>query len=231
MPLKEVEIHPYLQLQSNSKSFSSNLINKMIVGTFPIYCIADSNPVEEEGIELRQNYLEKARFKFFYGSRLNSFWNYLASCFKNNIPNDEFEAIEYLNRNNIFITDVYSKIIREKYSSSDKDLKNPEYNLSLITWIKNMKNLDHIIFTSVLAKRMFCKIIDLNFSNIKTEDIIIYNKRYNTSILPSPGGNGRSIRHFFNSYPLVREEIELKNAKLPYANIYRNRIYSEVLKS
>lgn len=229
MPTNEVEKHPFLQLQEHSKGFSFDSIEKMIVGTFPIYCITSSETSELKGQHLREKWADKAYFKFFYGSRENDFWKILSTTFKLPFPKTVDDAINLLNENGIFISDVLKSVVRNNYSPLDSDLGIKEINIELIKKVDLFPNLKTIIFTSKIAKAAFCEMAGIVSSGsiqevqINSNNIMLYS-------LPTPSGNGRSVRHYFNDFPPNKEELANKNTMLPYAINYRMRIYNEILK-
>ena len=57
MPINEVEFHPYIFDQVTDFTDQAQLSKycKLIVGTFPVYAITDSNPIEELGLNKSNN--------------------------------------------------------------------------------------------------------------------------------------------------------------------------------
>jgi|694.fasta_scaffold152798_3 hypothetical protein len=229
MPIDEIEKHPFLQLQENSQGFLHSAINIVIIGTFPIYSITSSIPLEKKGDELRDKWNGKANFQYFYGSKENHFWRILSSTFKKPFPKTSGEAINLLTENGIFISDVFKTVVRNDYSPLDKDLRIKEINTELTQKIGRFPNLHKIIFTSRLAKSTFCNIVGISNTG-GVQNTQLYGNNIVLYSLPTPSGNGRSVSHYFNDFPPSKEELANKKVELPYAINYRMRLYNEILK-
>jgi hypothetical protein len=168
MPISELEFHPHLNYFQN-RSYDRNAINRLIIGTFPIYQVTDSVNEDFEIYERRDNNRE-TNMKFFYGSRKSKFWSYLSSIYSspdffNNemIDRDQKRncAINLLFENNILITDTIKKTNRFELSSDDKDLMyergasdwiidNFEFNLDIIDLLKSHPEIKSLYFTSII---------------------------------------------------------------------------------
>jgi len=230
MPVDEIEMHPFLWNQVDYTNLSKlSKYCKLIVGTFPIYAITDSLPLENEGVQRKINWQNEANFQYFYGSKKNHIWRLLSHAFQENTPNDTDEAISLLNRNNLFMTDVVRSSFRVGYGSSDNDLVISTLNDELLDILNNSLNLKIIYFTSIQAKRWFCQIIDITFDNSRDVIEVINDRRYRMVILPSPAGNGRTVTHFFNTFPLDETEQLLIANNNPYALAYRERYFDYYL--
>lgn len=226
----ETETHPFLELQIQTENFDFSKIIKLIIGTFPIYSITQSKPVTAKGISMRNNYKDYARFKFFYGSKMNHFWEMIIEAFQCKTPTETFEAVQILNDNNLFLTDIISVAQRKKeFSSSDSDLKILKYNENLKLWIPEMINMKTIIFTSLEAKKHFCILFNLSFAKERIEKVIINDISYKLITLPTPAGNGRSVKCFYDYFPLNENELRNKETGKSFAKIYRQRLYTEFL--
>lgn len=231
MPINEKESHPYLRQQVNIFTEKSQLskYTKLIVGTFPVYAITESVPIEQTGVEKRRNWQSEAFIQYFYGSEGSHFWNLLASSFNEQKPNTKDEAIALLNKYGFLISDVFNSVSRNNYSPLDSDLRNSSNNESLKEIVRNSESLKVIYFTSKAAKVAFCKILDITYINSVDSIEPILGREYRLIILISPAGNGRTVRHFFNIFPLSGEEVALRKIKSSYALLYRKRYYMHYL--
>jgi hypothetical protein len=229
MPINEPENHPYLNNQINDLADKSKLskYTKLIVGTFPVYAVTESIPIEEIGLIKRENWQDDAFFKYFYGSRGSHFWDLFSSSFNEAMPGTTEEAIVLLDAKKFLITDVFRLASRNGYSPLDEDLNNVEKNEGLRDILLNGENIDIVYFTSKTAKRIFMEIFNIVDDDINILDNvkIIENKQYRLIVLISPAGNGRTVRHFFNSFPLNIDEANLFNNNQRYALRYRQRYY------
>lgn len=230
MPYNEIEFHPFLDIQLNSNNFNFQNVTTLIIGTFPIYEITNSDPLENQGIIKKQEWHNKAFFQYFYGSRKNKFWNILCNCVDFNFPNNIDDCISIINQSRIFLSDTILSTYRKNYDSDDKSLSPVDLNFNLVQQINEFSNheLNTICFTSDLAKKQFCEIMQLNDEG-RIQSILINEKIVLLKTLPTPAGNGRSVKHFFNAYPLTMREIQLINDNQRYASEYRNRIYLEAI--
>ena len=228
MPSNELEEHPFLLCQKGTDTFNVENVKLAIIGTFPIYEITYSEPIENVGIEKRNRWNNKANFQFFYGSKQNNFWDILCNCIGTNIPDSVQECLRILNSNGIYISDTIQKTFRTQYSPSDNQLSEWQLNTDMREMICSMMNhnLNTIIFTSTLAKALFCRILNIT-DNGKIQYYSHANKQMVLKTLPSPAGNGRSVPHYTVDYPLTNEEELLKKSGKPYTKGYRQRIYCE----
>lgn len=231
MPINELETHPYLSIQITNFNDKENLskYRKLIVGTFPIYAITSSHPIEETGLVKRANWTADAFMQYFYGSWGSHFWEMFSLTFDDIIPNTQEEAIDLVNKYNFLITDVFKETFRKGYSPLDSNLVAPVYNDTIVTLIQNSDNLKIIYFTSKTAKKEFCKIVDVPFINSVDNIETIFDKNYRLIVLISPAGGGRTVRHFFNDFPLTEAEQNLVNIGQRYAYAYRLRYYTHFL--
>ena len=231
MPLLELEQHPYLASQVDDFTDRMKLSKyfSLIVGTFPIYALTTSTPVENDGYEKRENWLLHAFIQYYYGSLGSSFWNLFSNAFNEEMPTTQGEAIALLDKYGFLITDVFKNACRKGYSPLDNDLINTELNHTIYEIIENSNNLKTIYFTSKTAKKRFCSILGIRFLNEMHSFENILNRNYQLIVLPSPAGNGRTVRFFFDSFPLLKEERDKKLSGLSYALDYRERYYSHYL--
>jgi hypothetical protein len=230
MPHNEIEFHPFLNVQLNSINYDFQNISTLIIGTFPIYEITTSEPLTNQGVIRKQEWNNNAFFKYFYGSRKNKFWNIISNCIDVDFPNNSIDCISILNNNGIFLSDTILSTYRKDYDSSDKSLIPVELNSSLVEQINEFSfhSLNKICFTSDLAKKQFCEIMQLNDER-RNQSIVINRKLISLKTLPTPAGNGRTVTHFFNTYPLSLRELQLKRDNTSYALEYRNRVYLETI--
>lgn len=233
MPENETETHPYLHFQVNDFNESVKLSNycKLIVGTFPIYAITDSEPIENHGVVIRENWINYAFMKYFYGSRRNRFWELFAECFNEPIPVGHNDAIELLDRYKFLITDIVSSTQRNGYSSSDAAISgNKLFNFDLISSILvNVNHLKIIYFTSRIAKRWFCECLNIPFLDVSEEISVIENRRLLLIVLIPPHGNGlrRGQDFYLDNFPLNAQELLKKPG---YTTSYKQRYYCNYLK-
>jgi hypothetical protein len=230
MPHNEIEFHPFLNVQLNSNNFDFKNISTLIIGTFPIYEITNSQPLTNQGITKKQEWNNNAFFKYFYGSKKNKFWHIISNSIDVEFPNNIIDCISLLNDNRIFLSDTILSTYRKNYDSSDKSLIPVELNSSLVEQINNfsLHSLNKICFTSDLAKKQFCEIMLLNDEG-RSQSIVINRKTISLKTLPTPAGNGRTVTHFFNTYPLTPRELQLRTDNISYALEYRNRVYLETI--
>jgi hypothetical protein len=231
MPVNELESHPFLYNQIADFTDQNLLAKycKLIVGTFPIYAITNSNPVEEKGLQKRANWQDEAFMQYFYGSEANYFWSFFTGAFNEDMPSISWDATDILDKYKFLITDVFSSTYRKGYSPLDNDLISPVFNASIRDIIQNSFNLQILYFTSKTAKRKFCEIMHINYINSVDNIEVICERYYRMIVLTSPAGGGRTVPHFFNDFPLSIEEVNLRENNQVYAYAYRRRYYSHYL--
>ncbi|QGW28911.1 hypothetical protein [Phnomibacter ginsenosidimutans] len=228
MPQNEVESHPYLDIQMSKANFHHGSFTTLLLGTFPIYELTKSEPIEAAGVTKRTEWTQQANFKFFYGSKGNSFWKILANIAGTEFPSSTESCLKILAQQNIFIGDVIASASRIGYSSKDQDLTINSLNRALQNTLDSLTSIQQIVFTSDVAKRVFTEIIGIpNARRIQTMNL--NNRNISMYTLPTPAGNGRSVRRFFKDFPPTAEEIVLIEKKLPYALAYRERLYRQFL--
>jgi len=230
MPIQELEYHPFLNHQINSKAFKIELVSVAIIGTFPIYEITDSIAISDEGKIKKTNWEDKSYFKYFYGSKKNHFWKIISEIYKKNFPKNVEECIDLLNENNVFISDTIKSCERLKFDYQDSSLKkiSLNYDIKKIINLMASKSLSRVCFTSDEAKSLFCQIMDIP-NRGRIESVKISNKNIELRTLPTPASNGRTVRFFFKNYPLSHNEVKIKEKKLPFAIDYRKRVYADSL--
>jgi hypothetical protein len=230
MPQNEIEFHPFLSMQLNSNDFNFHTISTLIIGTFPVYEITTSEPTTTIGLIKKEEWINNAFFKYFYGSRKNNFWNILCNCIGAPFPNNINDCISILNHNGIFLSDTIVSTYRNEFDPSDISLNPIDFNVSLVEQINQFSfhSLNNICFTSDLAKKQFCEIMHINDEG-RNQQIFVNNKTILLNTLPTPAGNGRTVTHFFNTYPLSTREFQLRRDNLSYALEYRKRVYCETI--
>jgi len=209
MPRNELESHPFLyrQVEDFHNKVSLSKYCKLIVGTFPIYAITESNPVENTGLQVREDWFEAAFVQYFYGSRQNYFWRLFCSSYNEELPHNLFHAIELLDRHEFLMTDVLSHTFRLNYSPLDNHWVNPVFNDSIVDIVQNSDNLKIVYFTSKTAKKVFCRILQVPYIDSYDNNQTVFGKNLRLIILISPAGNGRTVTHLRYHFPLLQEEI------------------------
>lgn len=232
MPINEIEYHPYLDDQVNIFNTSFSQYCKLIVGTFPIYALTDSQPMEDIGIQKKHDWENEAIIQFFYGSRRNRFWRLFSAVFNDVPPNNKEDAISLLNRNDFLITDVIASAFRSEYSPADTSLILSTLNYDIINILEKCSNIKVIYFTSKNAKRHFYEIFNINVNAVINDlDHIetIHNNEYRLITLIPPGGNPRRAPDYFHIFPLLEEEQSLRLNGGRYALAYQERYYRHYL--
>lgn len=149
MPHNVLEIHPYLEV-INYEDYDSSYFENLVIGSFPIQAITDrvleNNQIQE--VALKEN---SADMRFFYGSKKNNFWSWLAKAFNTNNPLEQPNpdlrkqaAKELLVANKFLITDVVYKTNRKNTSALDNDLwvkTNSQLVLQNRSLYHNLRNL------------------------------------------------------------------------------------------
>jgi len=146
MPFDEIEHHPYLGYLGDNANYGA--YSAMIIGSFPVYAITESNPVGAAGHEIRMNWDQYARTQFFYGSNHNFFWDrFHQSHLGIPIPDYQVDSLSnLLAQNGFLISDCLLSACRNGYSSSDKDLIPIERNNELLDVLEETRNLSMNLF-------------------------------------------------------------------------------------
>lgn len=186
MPLHEVEKHPFLNYLEENK-INWNKYTKLVVGTFPIYCITNSYHNGEPDRNIVKNWEKEAWFEFFYGSKKNRFWDLVNYSFDHPTPpKTKKGCIELLETNNIFITDVYSQCIRNGYSALDSALVKKSDNSLIPEYLMKGTHIRSIYFTSDDAKQNFCRIAGMEYRKVVLDERTYNSKKLTLVTLPSP---------------------------------------------
>ena len=149
MPVNEIEQHPFLDYLGDNPDFSK--YNSLIIGSFPIYCITNSTPIEANGEAIRNDWQNDAFMQFFYGSMRNKFWKLFFNAYHRDFENDNptrIQCIDFVNEKKFILTDVIESSSRNYYRSSDNELIPELFNCNILNIIMKM-NGNNIFFTSV----------------------------------------------------------------------------------
>lgn len=171
MPINELERHPFIDYLDNEiepkKKYSG-----LIIGSFPVYSCTDT--LDENLQIIEQRFIpDDVTMKFFYCSKKSNFWNYCSSAFGEQnpttpLPNDDQEnihhlarqrAIDFLNRNNLLMTDVISQTNRNEFGDEDSNLwiengapqfviNNLSKNHQLTNIINRYPSIENLFFTA-----------------------------------------------------------------------------------
>jgi hypothetical protein len=137
MPIREIEIHPYL------KQGQINGAKKLILGSFPVYECTDPDSLLKE-----KNRSNEGTIRFFYGSNRNSLWSKYSQYVDSRIlpPWNSELILTSLKERGIAISDTIASCERYVYkvdkktnqrllypfSSEDIALKNKTWNTDII---------------------------------------------------------------------------------------------------
>ncbi len=136
MPLKEVELHPFLKIGESITA------SRMIVGTFPVYSI--TRPRNSLKAQVSR---DNGNLQFFYGSSANQFWSWYQRFIDNTVNRKCNKSIlASLKNHGIAISDVIVKCERKESSFRDSDLRAKDWNMRLANVIENQ--IDKILCTS-----------------------------------------------------------------------------------
>ena len=232
MPIGEIETHPFLNTQGGGQDEASlRRYRFVIVGTFPIYPLTLSTPIDGVGALLKANWNQHARFQFFYGSSENHFWDLFSSAFNQPHPQTSLDAITLLDTYGFILTDVVATTQRHGYSPSDQSINaNKILNIAQLTgYLHNIKNLEAIFFTSFTAKEWFCRALGLPYQHLIIDHLNHLGKKICLFVLMSPAGSGRSINTYTPIFPLNAAEVLNRENGIPYDKNYRKRYYSAFL--
>lgn len=176
------ETHPFLEL---GKILNSN---KLILGSFPVYCITLSD--NEKKIRIRKS---DGTVKFFYGSCYSSFWGLYHLYIDNDlqIPINPELAIKSLKNNVISISDIISECERNGRSALDKDLTKRTYNIKMMNEYLD-SGVNKILCTSKGVMDMFHDKV------LKKTKTIIYqeseSQKWQSQIISNLNGNESQIK-------------------------------------
>jgi len=237
MPLNELERHPFLKYMDTDIDQSSSY-KGLIIGSFPVYSCTDTVDKNFEVIEQRF-IADDVTMRFFYCSKKSKFWEYCSSAFgevnptkklnnetiKESIINARQRTIDFLNRNNLLITDVIFQTNRKEYGDEDSNLlqlngadnwivKNLSLNHEISKILDNHPSITNLYFTArgltgnspfALFKTILGNRLVIKESYTSGYKISINCKEYNAFLLPTPKPRGihftdNQRNSFFESY-------------------------------
>ena len=227
MPLNELETHPYLTYLDDEPDYSS--YQSMIIGSYPIYAISSSAPVEPTGVHKRANWHFGAFMQFFYGSRKSVFWQRFNQSLGENLPLNPTrqDAIALLRKCDFLITDVINSLFREGYSASDNHLHIVTRNGAIINQLRQMSG-NELFFTAaanMLPFRTFRAILTHNghnpiftrIGNFRNLSFVFEGKKFNIGFLFSPSRQGAINQNRIAEYQHYLQLIP----NTPYADFVR----------
>jgi hypothetical protein len=204
MPIGEQETHPYLSYLPDH--FELMPFQSIIIGSFPIYCITESIPIEEEGKRKRVNWKQEASHKSFYGSKSNKTRKLINILYPN--KGDSLESI--LTTNITIVTDAVKSCQRNSYSALDKDLRHLETNDDLLKYLE-LPSIKYVYFTALnngLPFLLFKKIVrkkyklkQISYESIGTSNnkyLKINDRQYSLGFLESPSPTAEMYKNSKN---------------------------------
>ncbi|MBK9413055.1 MAG: hypothetical protein IPN61_06440 [Bacteroidetes bacterium] len=221
MPLGEHETHPYLNYWRNLTSIDT--FDSLLLGSYPIYCISHSVPIEQTGVMKRQNWNLDALRQWFYGSRANKTENLIQSIF----PEGQGSLETILTQNNFLVSDVVNSCQRLNYSALDKDLIKIELNLGVLDLLQ-LKNMKHIYFTSLkggLPFSLFQKILSEEY----TESVITYTAIGNSGNLLLNIDSREYYLSFLDSPSPTAERFKNSNGWKRHIKVFPNSTFPSYL--
>lgn len=237
MPINELERHPFLKY-IDTEIEQSAIYKGLIIGSFPVYSCTDTINSNLEIIEQRFN-PDDVTMRFFYCSKKSMFWEYCSSAFgevnptnkinnetiKESILNARQRTINFLNRNNLLITDVIYQTNRKEYGDEDSNLlqlngadnwivQNLSLNHGISNILDNHPSITNLYFTArgltgnnpfALFKSIFGNRLVIKESYSSGIKITINRKEYKAFLLPTPKPRGihftdNQRNPFFESY-------------------------------
>jgi len=190
-----LEQHPYLN-EINYNRLNENYFEGLIVGTFPVWDITDTvlpnGQVNQHAFNGNNAYM-----RFFYGSKINVFWDLLSNSFAPaanpvSAANPQLckqVAINLLIENKLLITDVFFKTNRREKKAEDQHLwidTTNQYvlnNRSLNNGINNLlnynKSIKYLFFTApdIIGKCPFGKFREIFNDRLAYQIVSIINGR------------------------------------------------------
>jgi len=121
MPINELERHPFLNYLETEIERNRSY-KGLIIGSYPIYSCTDT--IHNNPERVVQRFIEdKVTMRFFYCSRRSKFWEYCSSAHGeenpirliNDFNENRVRTIDFLNRNNLLITDVIYQTISPSF--------------------------------------------------------------------------------------------------------------------
>lgn len=226
MPNNELETHPNWDYLGENPDYSK--FHSIIIGSFPIYAINHSDPVEQDGINRRANWNQYAFFQFYYGSINSTFWNdsFPIAVTGNGLkqPPTLEDAKALLVDNGFLIADIIKSTQRTDYSALDNDLFPIDYNENILELLRKMSG-NNIFFTALNNgnKNPFCwfkKLLRTKglyrnrmFQQIGTRNctFTLNNKLFNVGLLFSPSPNGARAQNHIPEFVNYQIQYPLNN--------------------
>ena len=245
MPLNELESHPYLDY-INDNLVKGKKYKGLIIGSFPIYgCTNSSDPFDVENIIDERFHLDSVKMRFFYGSKKSKFWKYCAESLGYQDPTenqniDEIvpDIIDFLNDNDLIVTDIIKRTNRREHRSEDKYLladadadlnviQNFAMNESIYDLLLEYKHIKNLYFTAKdnnpspyqWFKETFKYLFDFynveGYENSRTCNFVNSEREFNIFLLPTPKPRGihynyPNINEYFDNF-LNRVDPTLRN--------------------
>ena len=247
MPLNELESHPYLDYL-NDNLVKGKEYKGLIIGSFPIYgCTNSLNPFDLENIIEERFDRDKVKMRFFYGSKKSKFWKYCAESLGCQDPTENENAneiveniINFLNDNDLIITDIIKRTNRKNEGSEDVNLlkengadvniiQNFAMNKSIYDLLKKHRSIKNLYFTAKdnnpspyrWFKGTFNDIFEFHdvqgYENSRICNFINSEREFNIFLLPTPKPRGvhysppKSIHPYFDNF-LNRVDPILRNS-------------------
>lgn len=179
---------------------------------------------------------EKFQIPFFYGNKM-TFWNIMKEAYPEKLktPLNVNQIVQFLQENNISVSDTIKTCKRTKKSALDKHLIPIEFNKKLIEQIEK-SNIKEIYFTSGFNKNNAFKTFYENIlglkidANIKKERELvlekgIFNRNIKLIILYSPSGSANlgisnSLIYLKNKHKYQNFEKPIKQFRI---DLYRQQ--------
>lgn len=172
------ETHPYLE----NNPLNINNSKYVIIGTFPpVSYIADKLTLQN-GLKQNDNKdVKKPCISFFHGNK-NTLWKLLnLKSVQNNLKlnRDEIKnsLIEELKQNQIYYSDILSKIYRKEWTSDDAKLCPLELNHELVDLVFNIENEVSLQFNT--SNVFNSKGLDLFYKNKVSKGCLQFDKYKN----------------------------------------------------
>ncbi|MFC6998087.1 hypothetical protein [Rufibacter roseus] len=228
MPINELERHPYLNYLEDFNVVPKPAYSGIIIGSFPIYACTDTLDINLNVIQQRLN-LNEVKMRFFYGSKKSNLWKYSTAAFGvldptlamagdnlTSLPDLVRErTIDFLQSNDLLITDVILRTNRRKKSSEDSNLwitddgvnqnikDNLQLNYNLRNTLERFPTINNLYFTAngIDGKSPFGWFRSL-FDNLEIHEprviggrtwgftCIVENRTYKVFLLPTPKTRG-----------------------------------------
>jgi len=229
MPTNELEQHPYLNYHTQFLNQATpDYYKGIIIGSFPIYAVADTINQNQEIVEERFN--PDGTMRFFYGSSSSDLWKYVGLSLVNADPrkneNDQFfqpeTAVEnckqLLFQKELLISDSLCRTNRKQFSADDSalmvqsevdyvnELKSVNYSLKdLLQENKGVKNI-YFTSTSLGMKSPYGWFRQIFHNQIKVNNFFQIGARNWSAIAEIDFGNGdvRNFNLFFLPTPKPR---------------------------